>query len=380
MSAEEFATVATDWSDWDNIDESRVPLVLGNLQDCEGLVPLGQSCLWYGESGAGKTFAMLALMADVVANGGRVLHVDFEQSEYQTKRRMKTLGFEREWLQRVTRVDGSALTSFDMFLSVVRTAVETGVHLVCVDSMSKLIPVFNPSDGASNSADTISKIEATFFQIVKSAGATVIVLDHQSVASADSGLPSGSRQKKPSFDILLNMSPGENRIREGRDGVLEFYVAKDRDSVYSPVMGADSTENEHRQPLGFVFHLSADNDYSFRPGNRQPVAGAAGEAKTANETIVMKAVTASVYREVFAGLPFEDGEYHSSAWRREQPDMWPTRLEDLVAKVRAEDAARGGDVTKRGAERWVRNWFEMVGRGAGSKWVPKVDPDAVGAK
>jgi KaiC/GvpD/RAD55 family RecA-like ATPase len=178
-----------------------------------------------GEPGNGKTFVALAAATEVLRAGGRVMVLDYEDTDRTCVSRLLSIGASVEEFVRVQYMTvGGAIG--DTGVAWLTSEVADGVDLVIVDSAPESIAAegFN-----ENSASEVASWVARIPRALARARAAVFVIDHVAKSTEHRGRwARGSGHKLAAVDgtalLLVQVVP----FSRERSGSSHLNIAKDR--------------------------------------------------------------------------------------------------------------------------------------------------------
>jgi hypothetical protein len=200
---------------------SRKPAPEARYGAFGGSVPVfyGEGVHWLqGESESGKTWVALAVLADVLRQGGTGLYVDHEDTEDRVLERLEQLGVTDDEIERLVYVDGGSVNYFTLVghVSEVRYAVTV------IDGVTSSLS----SAGLSGRDEQ----ELTkWCDLLPRRALMSICIDHVVKARDDrGGMAIGSQAKKSvvtgsSFEVVC-----ERKFGRGKDGVIVLNLQKDK--------------------------------------------------------------------------------------------------------------------------------------------------------
>jgi len=216
---------------------------LGDLGDGRFLFHLERFNLIHGDSGSGKSWLAVHLLAECIRANRMVVLLDYEDTAAVTGARLRQIGVSQSeqdrWL-RVAHPDEPTSTP-GLVAELVERYVELGVRHVVLDSWGEALAL----DGADEDRDLL--VAAWVTRLVRPLGAVGIgttVIDHITKTADNVLFPSGTKRKRAAItgvDWYLYSTTPFDRVDGGRS-VLR--CAKDRhgqfrrgDDVADLVMG-----------------------------------------------------------------------------------------------------------------------------------------------
>lgn len=198
------------------------PALLGSL-----LYP-GKMHTLTGPPESGKTILSLRWAIDAMRRGGNVLHVDEEVGLAQTAALLKALGAEPELIdKRLTYLPfpGASwrhkdLTALEELLASINPV------LSIWDSCGAIMSAAGLDE---NSASDVSRFWGTVLMpVARNHNCCVVLIDHDAKSTEGSRYSRGSGAKLAITDVAFKVRAIRNFSR-AQDGLLQFYVAKDRE-------------------------------------------------------------------------------------------------------------------------------------------------------
>lgn len=224
--------------DWLPVD--LAPILAGKLDPpqptilaADGHPPLlypGRVNSFFGESGAGKTWAALAALAECMRRGRTAILIDLEDSAHGIIPRLRAMG-----------VDDATIAAQFVYL-----APQTPWRLTVALRFAELIEARNPelvaidSTGEAmamsavkgNDDDDVARWFSAFPRRVARLGPAVLILDHiPKDPNAPGGYAIGSQRKKAAIDGASYRVDAIKRPSRTDEGLLKIVTAKDRNGA-----------------------------------------------------------------------------------------------------------------------------------------------------
>ena len=238
--------------------------VLTFLPDAEGSPLLYNAAIHilYGKPGTLKSWLALSSLphADV-----RLW--DFENGAYATRDRLEKLDIPREFC------DGYCLPqSSEEIYNRVEEYVETKPDLVVIDGFSGLAEMLEINPESNSEVMTI--FNRVLFPL-RSAGVSVLILDHLPKDAASEDFPIGAQAKKSQSDVALLV-----KQKSGSE-IMDIYVAKDRFGQLS----RRCEEGANPRKFGKVELKSTDGHFEVlvKPSYQAEIAGSEVTTYDANQ-------------------------------------------------------------------------------------------------
>lgn len=238
--------------------------------------------LVFSDPESGKTWLVLCAMAEELNKGHRVLFVDLDHNgPTSIATRLIALGVSVKVLSDLDRFRYIEPDDTVAVTEVVEDAGRWRPHLVGVDSLGELLPMFRAS---SNSGDDFTSVHGKVIKPLVKSGAAVVVIDHlaKGQESRASG-PTGSPAKRRAVDGVSLRVKAESAFVPGQGGKAFLTINKDRHGGLRA-----KSDTGGREPLAAVFELIAKPDDTLAWKLRTPKAGETAPADGANADLVAK--------------------------------------------------------------------------------------------
>ena len=207
------------------LDREGAPPFIYTRSDGHPLL-YGQSVnILFGKPGQGKSFVSLDVMREVIAKGGRVIYVDYEDRPHTVHDRAVSMGAEGEFMQVdcLRYVDPAFIEAHSWgAMEWLLEAPHPEYSLVVIDAAES---AGCPSDGAA----VMEWFEANVFPWWR-AGAGVLLIDHTPKRKVQNDTvygPIGSQGKLGAVKGVALLCFGTSWTRK-RDGMITLAVHKDR--------------------------------------------------------------------------------------------------------------------------------------------------------
>ena len=201
--------------------------------DGAGLFYRGRYNLLFGASESCKTWVALLAEAQVLANGGRVAHVDLESEQSEYVMRMRLLGVTDDQLlhqvayiyphQALARVLGAPAADTDLDLA---DALQPRPDLIVFDAMGELMDLHGLSISDN---DDLPRLTRFLRRLAEGTGAAVVVIDHipKSTEGGSSG-PIGAQAKRSAVTGTSIACRASKPLAPGHVGTVVLRIDKDR--------------------------------------------------------------------------------------------------------------------------------------------------------
>lgn len=213
-------------------DLFRRPPTIGIVRNGGALLYEGAVNGLAGPSGTGKTMFALSVAAEVMAAGGHVLFVDYEDTATSIVLRLiNELQVDPEHVRGLfhyVNPSGGASAGVGHAVDLVR---QHAVRLVVVDSVGEALAAesLNP-----NADEDVARWFQTVPRPLAEAGAAVLVLDHQTKAADDGTLwPIGSQRKRAAISGAQYVMTIREAFSRSKSGAVRVLCAKDRHGHYA---------------------------------------------------------------------------------------------------------------------------------------------------
>lgn len=186
----------------------------------------------HGESGIGKSWCAIHLMAERMQLGENVMLIDLEDTGATIVNRLRLLGVPDDVIgEQLDYLQPDApfgLTAVDMLCDRIS---ERDTTLVVVDSLGEAFGL----DGVNEDRD--NEVGGFIHHVLRpmsraGVGPAVVVIDHVPKAGGRHLQPSGSKRKRASFGGASYLVEAVTPFVKGRDGRLRLTCAKDRHGNY----------------------------------------------------------------------------------------------------------------------------------------------------
>lgn len=222
----------------------------GRRADGVALLYEQQVNMLFGDPEGGKTWVALAATADALINGERGLILDMDHNGVgATLARLLALGVPADTLRDRSRFLYVEPEDKLHVLTIVMDMATWQPHIVVVDSLGELIPLFGSS---SNSADDFTLVHSRVLKPFAKSGACVVLIDHLS-KGADSRAfgPGGTAAKRRAIGGVSIRVRVKDAFTPGQGGSAYLTVNKDRHGGLRK-----HCPTGDREPLAGIFKLS----------------------------------------------------------------------------------------------------------------------------
>lgn len=226
---------------WRPVDLTDV--VAGNLErpeatilrrgDGAGLFYRGRFNMLFGASESAKTWITLVAEAEVLAAGGRVVHIDLESEQAEYVLRMRLLGTTDEALltriayiypdQALDRILDGRVGDTDRDLA---DALKPPAHLIVIDAMGELFDLHGLNPLANEDTPRVTRF---LRKLATTSTAAVVVIDHVP-KMRDGGIagPIGAQAKRAAVTGAAFSCKASSPLAPGQTGIVVLRVDKDR--------------------------------------------------------------------------------------------------------------------------------------------------------
>jgi hypothetical protein len=235
---------ATSWSPADLVavlagDYVAEEPCLLRRSDGVALLYAGKVHALYGESESGKSWVALLAVLEALADGDRVLFLDFESDAATVVGRLRALGAKDDAIrERLVYVrPGEGLIEGSDALRDFETLLEEPAALAVIDGTTDALMLLG-LDGnvASEVADYLRRFPA---RIAEETGAAVVQIDHVVKSNGGGGrFALGSQHKVSGLSGAAYIVEPVEPLAPGKRGVLTVRVAKDRPGAVRARSGA----------------------------------------------------------------------------------------------------------------------------------------------
>jgi hypothetical protein len=234
---------------------------LGHRADGFGMFYRGKVNVVLGPPESGKTLALQCVALDVLADHGRVLHVDLDHNglELTLQRYAALAGHADTTIQALSDQDRFRYAQPDdpaALDAIIADMTTWQPDLVIVDSIGELIPLYGRD---SNSADDYSAVHRHVLTALANTGAAVVGVDHEAKNRESARYGStGTMAKKRAVDGLMLRSNIRQPFTPDSGGVAALTIVKDR-----PGGARAASPRGDDEPCYAMFELS--DTWQFRP-------------------------------------------------------------------------------------------------------------------
>lgn len=204
---------------------------IGIRSDGQGLFYAGRVNGLAGSSGSGKTWTAIAVAAQLLAEGRRVLFIDLEDDRIGIATRLLEVGAPVEAIGYPTFV----YLNPDEGLTVpagehLRAVLDLEPELVVIDSAGESMAAdgVNPNDDAE-----VSRWFRRVPRAIARTGPAVVILDHVTKAGEDALYASGSQRKRAAITGAQYMQTDGRPFSRESAGYARLTCAKDRSGTYA---------------------------------------------------------------------------------------------------------------------------------------------------
>lgn len=202
------------------------PADIGARTDGVKLLHSGASYSVQAPPGSGKSFVAQALAAEVLAGGGNVLYLDYEDSNRKVARRLVALGVSKSILKDSTRYfyNRPPVHTADAPNQFAKMLAGGEWSLIVLDGVNRSMGVAGYDSNSDK--DTNAWVDEVA-RVLEATGATVVRVDHTPKNGNDSSAK-GSGSKDAALTGASLTAIVEHKFGPGRRGVMRLKVNKDR--------------------------------------------------------------------------------------------------------------------------------------------------------
>ena len=200
------------------------PRYLSRTDGAKMLYP-GKAHSFVGESETLKSWAAMLACADVLAQGGRVLYIDFEDVVATFAERMTALGADPDALRKRTvyiRPD-EALATERARRDLAETGARAKPDLIVIDGVTEAMALHGWD---INSATDVAKYHALLLRRLTRTGAATLEVDHAGKDELRGAV--GSQHKRAGIDGVVYVFRKKQSGGRGKLGLIRVGVSKDR--------------------------------------------------------------------------------------------------------------------------------------------------------
>lgn len=220
-----------------------------------------------GEPEAGKTLSAIAMAADELNRGGRVLHIDADHNGAADIVARYIAALEgtsldpREVLADPSRFRLVAPETTRAILAAIEDATDWQPTLAIIDSVGEVVPMFG---GDSRSEDDYTRVNREVFSPLAEAGAAVLTLDHVAKTALSTGYATGTGAKKRAMNGAYYSVKIVERFSPNEGGAAAFTILKDR-----PGGVRAKTASETAAVFRLDVHKDGSWGWEFYPGRSE---------------------------------------------------------------------------------------------------------------
>lgn len=200
---------------------------LGRVQGGSPLLYSAQVNGLAGEPGSGKTWVALLVAAQVLAGGGQVVFIDYEDSARGAVERLYGLGVRLRAFRRFHYFNPASALPVDGLAAYVERVKPA---LVVVDSTGEASSLY---DVKSNADDDVAAWFVKFPRRIAALGPAVLMLDHLPKDRENQRGPIGSQRKLAAVSGVQYIAEVKHPFSRDRFGSVILTVAKDRRGAYA---------------------------------------------------------------------------------------------------------------------------------------------------
>lgn len=249
------------------VAEAPKPSLLARL-DGQPILYQGKVNAILGESESGKSWIALMAAAEVVAHGGRVLYLDFEDSPSTIHSRLTLLGARPDQVACVDYANpDEALTVFAS--GDLSEALQRDYRLVVVDGVNAAMTLLGLD---LNSNTDATRFHTQLLRPLADAGPCVLTIDHVPKDSEKRGKGGiGAQAKRAMISGVALTAAVEKPFGKGVPGVIRLSVDKDRQGhVRGLAVGGSYLGRVHVTPSGDGIEMTIEPPSVGEDGQLQP--------------------------------------------------------------------------------------------------------------
>lgn len=246
-AAAELAEILESWSPVDlgpvvdGNHASPVPEIFVTRDGSRAVFYRGRVNGVHGDSGIGKSWLVLAAVAQVLAAGNRALIVDYEANATEIVARLRSLGCDRQQIVgQLVYVQPNHPTG-DLAVAQLIEQITPDTDFVVIDSLGEAFGL----DGIDENSDAdVGPWLRRVARRLADAGPAVVLVDHGTKAADNPLHPSGSKRKRAAITGASYLVSTTKPPTRDQPGVLLLTCAKDRHGTYArgkPAATADIT-------------------------------------------------------------------------------------------------------------------------------------------
>lgn len=215
-----------------------------------------------GESESGKSMLLLAVVAETLRMGRRVLYLDYESDPSTVTDRLRKLGAEAStvgerfhYVQPESDPQGGPPQEEAAFMDLTRGE----YALIVLDGVTAALTV---SGLATNNNDEVTTwMRRLPLRLARSTGAAVVLIDHVTKSTVGRGRYAiGAQAKMSTIDGAAFTVESISPLRPGLRGSLLLRVAKDRPGQVR-ARGGTPRRSDRTQPIAMAVFDSSDPDH-----------------------------------------------------------------------------------------------------------------------
>lgn len=215
---------------FDGNHTSPVPDIFTTRDGSRSLFYRGCVNAVHGDSGIGKSWLVLAAVAQVLGQGRRALIVDYEANAFEIVARLRALGCSRaQIVGQLAYVQPNHPTSA-VAVAQLLEQLTPDTDLVVIDSLGEAFGL----DGVDENSDAdVGPWLRAVARRLADAGPAVVLVDHGTKAQDNPLHPSGSKRKRAAITGASYLITTTKPPTREQAGVLVLTCAKDRHGTYA---------------------------------------------------------------------------------------------------------------------------------------------------
>lgn len=195
-----------------------------------GLVYPGVVNGFHGDSGTGKSWLALLLLAERITNGENVMLIDLEDTPSSIVARLKLLGVsDTELIGQLTYIQPTEAFGSLGVGYLLDLIDERSITVVVIDSLGEAFG----TEGIDEDRDKdVGPWLRSVARPLAKAGPTVVLIDHSTKSKERQLHASGSKRKRAAIGGASYLVEAVNGFAKGKSGRLRVICAKDRHGTY----------------------------------------------------------------------------------------------------------------------------------------------------
>lgn len=183
----------------------------------------------HGDSGIGKTWLVIAALADRIRAGRHVIFVDYESHVGEILARLRSIGVTSEQIARHLTYIHPATEAEEIAVSLVLDQVRDDTDLIALDSLGEAFGV----DAVDENSDAeVGPWLRRVARRLADAGPALLLTDHSTKAGTRDLHASGSKRKRAAITGASYLVEAKVTPTREQPGTLTITCAKDRHGTY----------------------------------------------------------------------------------------------------------------------------------------------------